>query len=570
MTEKLLHNPGPRRTTVLVAAAVLLLSGCLKEANWTYYGPGPDATDIAVETVGDDGIDEVGTADVPGTDTDVESPVDVFDIDTLIPTDTTDVPDIPPLDVPPEIDPCANACGDGTCATECEETVETCPADCCATACGDGLCQTAECGEIILTCPVDCCLFSCGNGNCDTDPCGEGWWEGLYTCPLDCASCGNGTCDPLEDAENCAQDCCGTCGDLVCKCETPDSCPEDCGQFACGNDICEPGENPVVCLVDCQPFACGNGLCDPGEDPVACPEDCAESCGDCVCDGSEDYTTCPQDCASCGDGTCTICVGMETKENCAWDCCTDDNPCTLDLSKYEGEAWMCYHIPNLVGLCESFFPCTIGDECVYGVCVPGMDPNPCDDGNDCTADGCDEVEGCTHTPLDDDAPCPQGTCQEGVCVCVPACAGKDCGDDGCGGSCGSCANYETCDAFNCICNPDDLEPNDICGDPTPVVTSTTYTAHTLCTGDEDWFLISIPVGATLTATATFSHSLGDLDLYFFPAGDCEISLDSATSTTDDETLTHGPVGEATNVLLQVHMSKTDEGNVYDLSIQLTL
>jgi len=39
------------------------------------------------------------------------------------------------------------------------------------------------------------------------------------------------------------------------------------------------------------------------------------------------------------------------------------------------------------------------------------------------------------------------TCTAGACVpsgCVPQCAGKDCGDDGCGGSCGSCGSDESC------------------------------------------------------------------------------------------------------------------------------
>jgi len=35
------------------------------------------------------------------------------------------------------------------------------------------------------------------------------------------------------------------------------------------------------------------------------------------------------------------------------------------------------------------------------------------------------------------------SCAAGVCACTPDCAGKHCGDDGCGGSCG------TCPANNC-------------------------------------------------------------------------------------------------------------------------
>lgn len=38
--------------------------------------------------------------------------------------------------------------------------------------------------------------------------------------------------------------------------------------------------------------------------------------------------------------------------------------------------------------------------------------------------------------------------------CTPNCAGKDCGDDGCGGTCGTCSGYnEYCDEGRCISDP---------------------------------------------------------------------------------------------------------------------
>jgi hypothetical protein len=43
--------------------------------------------------------------------------------------------------------------------------------------------------------------------------------------------------------------------------------------------------------------------------------------------------------------------------------------------------------------------------------------------------------------------------------CVTDCRGKDCGDDGCGGSCGECSDPLTCQAAQCAC-PDG---GDICG-----------------------------------------------------------------------------------------------------------
>ena len=34
--------------------------------------------------------------------------------------------------------------------------------------------------------------------------------------------------------------------------------------------------------------------------------------------------------------------------------------------------------------------------------------------------------------------------------CIPNCAGLECGDDGCGGSCGSCGDGQTCDGGTCV------------------------------------------------------------------------------------------------------------------------
>jgi hypothetical protein len=57
----------------------------------------------------------------------------------------------------------------------------------------------------------------------------------------------------------------------------------------------------------------------------------------------------------------------------------------------------------------------------------------CDDGTDCTADDCDEqARVCVHTPMEACAVCRAGP------SCVPQCADKQCGDDGCGGECGTC------------------------------------------------------------------------------------------------------------------------------------
>ena len=72
---------------------------------------------------------------------------------------------------------------------------------------------------------------------------------------------------------------------------------------------------------------------------------------------------------------------------------------------------------------------------------------------------------------------PHDTCQNQMCLCAPACAGKNCGPDGCGGSCGNCTGNYTCNGMQvCQCNPTPgcvqggdvgapCAPDDGCGGP---------------------------------------------------------------------------------------------------------
>ena len=48
---------------------------------------------------------------------------------------------------------------------------------------------------------------------------------------------------------------------------------------------------------------------------------------------------------------------------------------------------------------------------------------------------------------------PPETCVNGTCRCVPNCDGSTCGQDGCGGTC-TCADTDYCDQLACVpCNP---------------------------------------------------------------------------------------------------------------------
>ena len=75
------------------------------------------------------------------------------------------------------------------------------------------------------------------------------------------------------------------------------------------------------------------------------------------------------------------------------------------------------------------------------ICTPACDGRACGD------DGCGGTCGtCTGGDV----------CTDGACVppCTPACDGKSCGDDGCGGTCGTCTGSDVCSDGQCTpCTP---------------------------------------------------------------------------------------------------------------------
>ena len=70
------------------------------------------------------------------------------------------------------------------------------------------------------------------------------------------------------------------------------------------------------------------------------------------------------------------------------------------------------------------------------LCIPQCGERECGD------DGCNGSCG--------ECPGGQDICAEGMCLCVPDCDGKECGDDGCSGSCSSCSDGLECTEDTCI------------------------------------------------------------------------------------------------------------------------
>ncbi len=263
------------------------------------------------------------------------------------------------------------------------------------------------------------CEPECGGKQCGDDRCGDS-----------CGECEGGTCNPYGlcvyecepncDGKECGDDeCNGSCGECIdgwgCNAEgvcEEEGCVPQCRDKECGDDGCGS-----FCGVCGDGWTCNDaGQC---EEPVCEPECGGKECGEDGCGG-----TCGE-CAGdqfCNDGYCdfTACPAGTP--------CEDGNPCTANDTCEGGE---CVGTEALDGMdCDDLDICTTHDACRAGICMPGV-PLNCDDGDECTTDICDPEEGCRHEEIPD-------------CRCEPDCSGKDCGDDGCGGSCGTCPENMQC------------------------------------------------------------------------------------------------------------------------------
>lgn len=111
--------------------------------------------------------------------------------------------------------------------------------------------------------------------------------------------------------------------------------------------------------------------------------------------------------------------------------------------------------------------CSDGYDCVNFFCQESGSECSCQD-RECGPDGCGGTCGyCSG--LD--------KCVAGRCECEPDCSGKQCGSDGCGGICGECSDNATCDSNGqCVIDDDCIVGEKKCG-----LTSTNDEAVLECT-----------------------------------------------------------------------------------------
>jgi hypothetical protein len=296
---------------------------------------------------------------------------------------------------------------DDTDTTDSADVPVTCPDNCD----DQNACTDDTCGKegVCVHAAVD--GGSCDDGNACTsgETCGEGKCQGGKAKVCD----DNNTC--TADACLPAKGCTHTDDDGA-ACSDNDACTQ--------KDTCLAGKcvgNAMACGADdCNTAKCLNGNC------TAAPKIAGLKCddGDACTSGTK-----------CNGGG--LCAGGTITD------CDDQNPCTEDSCDSQAG---CQHA-LASGTCTDGDACTVGDACTGGTCKPGT-AKVCDDGNGCTTNVCNPVDGaCTATPTT--APCSDGNaCTTGdVCdkgACVPG-ATVGCDD-------GNACTVDSCDASNGLCS----------------------------------------------------------------------------------------------------------------------
>ncbi len=229
-------------------------------------------------------------------------------------------------------------------------------------------------------------------------------------------------------------------------CGGSSSDPQDCsaGERRCVNgqvEVCAEGRwtagEDCPAGSHCELGQCVEDECTPDCSGRECgPDGCGGSCGGCGADEVCDAGSCEAIPASCGDDSC-----QPDTENC-FNCPADCGLCCGNGECEPGRQEDCATCPADCG-CEPGFVCDADS----GTCQPDCQPDCA--GKQCGADGCGGSCGDCE---------PGEECVDFSCVpgCTPDCAGRECGADGCGGSCGDCQPGEECVDFSCVpgCTPD--------------------------------------------------------------------------------------------------------------------
>jgi len=367
---------------------------------------------------------------------------------------------------------CGGVCVAGTCESDGTPT---------QSACGD-VPVTGQCigGDLVQCILGELVTTSCADVGrlCGWD--GSGWGgEGAFACVI-----GEGqACDAVSDAGSCdgdvltwcdpatgttiIEDCaaydtkCGWTGSYHC-CHEPQECVPNCSGRQCGDDGC--GGSCGSC--DGGKTCSDNGLCGDcdGPDAVCVSGDCGNdnACQTVQCNDQDgcanvalpDGTSCSLDEQLCGGGECKLGYCVPDASPHPDDICGDLPPvglCDGHVLRKCGDAGPTAVDCAALGLVCGWNPELMDGFGAFGCyaqdqpsCAGVPDSGKCDgsvltycsDGEPVVVDCAETNDNCGWTG--------SFHCCHPPVACVPLCNGRGCGDDGCGGSCGTCADDEYC------------------------------------------------------------------------------------------------------------------------------
>ena len=300
-------------------------------------------------------------------------------------------------------------------------------------------------GGLPIACPS--CTPDCAGRECGPDGCGGVC--GANDCPVGLHCDPRGHCSyPCQDVDECPDP-----ATMVCD---PSRDPGSCTTVTCPGEPCGPGADCVgqvadptvgACYPTCLPYTVGScplgtcrpfdfgtsGLCFQAEPGKLDGAPCASTS---ISTGCAPGLVCAAEDGPAGENVCrATCDFLAADPG-----CPDGQQCA--------PAGICYAVafgdPAAVGT-----PCFEADgaycgptlQALTGACSTGLcralcrldAPETCPGGTVCTDSFGVELGTCE--------PCSEG---DPGCQCVPNCDGKACGDDGCGGVCGSCEPGYAC------------------------------------------------------------------------------------------------------------------------------
>jgi len=347
---------------------------------------------------------------------------------------------------------------------------------------------------------VDLCQWDCGGcallENCGDGQCDAGGGENCANCTGDCTCMGDAVCFkysccvPSCEGKECGDDGCGGwCGNCPCP-----GCPPEntvCGlDGQCALDIASPCKKFMLCLLTCGDDWCMQGCLDQaGPDAMdkyqvwmnCMMANGLEQCWDSVCAFTV-WQSCLPEFNECTQGTMACPLVAECLFACGNDG-TCGNACLVEGSPSANDALWTFLICAFDGCGGEEFDGGCLDKMAAGQCAgeyaecTGSCTPACGD-KECGPDGCDGSCG----------ECPSGSAclAGGKCddTCKPECEGKECGPDGCGGKCGGCDIGDHCLPTG-QCEPDCVPSCDgrECGDDGCGGTCGTCADGETCSGD---------------------------------------------------------------------------------------